>query len=356
MRIALISTAFIPVPPRKYGGTELMVAELADGLVARGHDVTLFGTGDSCTSAELRSLYPHAQWPPNVMVDVNHVSWALQEVLDGDFDVVHANSAGALVFTRFTHWPPMVYTLHHSRDDSLSNFYAYFPDAYYAAISHDQARREIELPRLTVIHHGLDPAKYEWCEQPRDYVCFVARFSRVKGPHTAIDVAEAADVPIRVAGEVHEVDAMFFAQELEPRLRRDHVTALGSIGRDVKIPLLREARAMLAPIAWDEPFGLAFIEAMLSGCPVVAFARGSLPELIEPGVTGFLARDVDEMRSLIALGGPVDDFDRQRCRECAIERFGRDRMVEEYERLYTYATTDARPGASARRAPLVRIA
>jgi glycosyltransferase involved in cell wall biosynthesis len=113
---------------------------------------------------------------------------------------------------------------------------------------------------------------------------------------------------------------------------------------------------MLAPIDWNEPFGLAFIEAMLSGCPVVAFPRGSLTELVEPGVTGFLARDADEMRALIAPGGPVDDFDRQRCRECAIERFGRDRMVEEYERLYTFATKDARPGSSITRAPLVRIA
>jgi len=356
MRIALISTAFVPVPPRRYGGTELMVAELADGLVERGHEVTLFGTGDSCTSAELRACYQTAQWPPNIMVDINHVSWALQQVVDGDFDVVHANSAGALVFTRFAQWPPMVYTLHHARDESLSAFYAHFPDAYYAAISHDQARREIGLPRLAVVHHGLDPEKYEWCDRPGDYVCFVARYARVKGPHTAIDVAEAAGVPIRMAGEVHGVDTEFYARELEPRLSQDHVTVLGSIGRDVKVPLLREARAMLAPIDWDEPFGLAFIEAMLSGCPVVAFPRGSLPELVEPGVTGFLARDADEMRALIAPGGPVDDFDRQRCRECAIERFGRDRMVEEYERLYTYATTDARPGSSITRAPLVRIA
>jgi glycosyltransferase involved in cell wall biosynthesis len=351
MRIALISTPFIPVPPRRYGGTELMVAELAEGLVERGHEVTLFGTGDSRTSAELRHLYGQAQWPPNIMPDMNHASWALQQVAEGDFDIVHANSAAALACWRLVGWPPLVYTLHHVRDDALSSFYGHFPDAWYIAISHDQARRENPLPRLEVIHHGLDAAKYGCTDRPGDFVCFIARFSRVKGPHIAIDVARAAGVPIRIAGEIHSVDAGFAEQELSARLRQDHVTDLGSIGPDVKAPLLRDARALLAPIQWDEPFGLALIEAMLSGCPVVAFPRGSVPELVEPGLTGFIAKDADEMRDLIRPGGPLDDFDRARCRERAIERFGRDRMVDDYERLYARVMADANP-----RAPLAKIA
>jgi glycosyltransferase involved in cell wall biosynthesis len=351
VRIALISTPFIPVPPPRYGGTELMVAELAEGLVERGHEVTLFGTGDSRTSAELRWLYETAQWPPNIIPDLNHVTWAIQQVAAGDFDVVHAHSIAALVHLRFAAWPPLVYTIHHVRDPYLSDFYTYFPKAWYVAISHDQARREVPLPRLEVIHHGLDPAKYEWTERPADYVCFVARFSPVKGPHIAIDVACAAGVPIRVAGEVHQVDRVFAERELAPRLAREGVTVLGSIGPDVKRPLLRDARAMLAPIDWDEPFGLAFIEAMLSGCPVVAFPRGSLPELIEPGVTGFLVRTPSEMVELIRPGGPLDAFDRERCRRHAMERFSRDRMVADYERLYARAIAAERPDA-----PLAKIA
>jgi glycosyltransferase involved in cell wall biosynthesis len=328
-----------------------MVAELSEGLVQRGHEVTLFGTGDSTTSAELRYLYEEAQWPPNFLQDINHVSWAMQQVYDEDFDVVHAQSAAALIYTRITRRPPVVYTLHHSQEDDLSNFYRHFPNAHYVAISHDQAKREPGVCRKQVVHHGLDPAKYEWRERAADYVCFVARFACVKGPHTAIDVTEEAGVPIRVAGEAHEVDAAFHEREVVPRLRKEHVTVLGSIGMAEKVPLLRDARALLAPIEWDEPFGLALIEAMLSGCPVVAFPRGSVPELVEEGITGFVARDRNEMREIIRPGGPLDDFDRRRCRDCAVERFGRDRMVADYESVYAAAAGHAAP-----RGQLTRIA
>lgn len=351
MRIALISTPFVAVPPTRYGGTELMVAELSEGLVGRGHEVTLFGTGDSTTSAELRYLYRDAQWPPNLMQDINHLSWAMHQVYEDDFDVVHANSAASLIFSRFPRSPPLIYTLHHCRDEDISRFYRYFPDAYYVAISRDQARREDGVHEPRVIHHGLDPARYQWCDHAGDYVCFLARFAPVKGPHTAIEVAGEAGVPIRVAGEAHSVDAEFNEREVEPRLRQDHVTMLGSIGMCEKVPLLRDARALLAPIEWDEPFGLALIEAMLSGCPVVAFPRGSIPELVEPGVTGFVVRDRHEMRDILRPGGPLDDFDRGRCRGRAIERFARERMVAEYERLYAMAAGDASP-----RGHLARIA
>ncbi|HET7622295.1 MAG TPA: glycosyltransferase family 4 protein [Gemmatimonadaceae bacterium] len=343
MRIALISTPFVAVPPARYGGTELMIAELSEGLVQRGHEVTLFGTGDSTTSAELRYLYEEAQWPPNFLQDANHVSWAMQQVYDEDFDVVHANSAAALIYTRITSRPPLVYTLHHSQDNELSSFYRWFPDVHYVAISHDQASREPGVRESHVVHHGLDPAKYECRSSASDYVCFIARFACVKGPHTAIDVTEEAGVPIRMAGAIHPVDSEFGEREVTPRLRKDHVTVLGSIGMTEKVPLLRDSRALLAPIEWNEPFGLALIEAMLSGCPVVAFPRGSVPELVEEGVTGFIARDRDEMREIIRPGGPLDDFDRRRCRDRAIERFGRARMVAEYESVYAAAAGYATP-------------
>ena len=343
MRIAMISTAFVPVPPRGYGGTELVVHELVEGLLDRGHDVTLFATGDSRTRGRLRALYPEPQWPPDPLTDLNHVSWAMQRVAAGAYDVVHSHSAAALAVARLAPRTPLVYTLHHVHEPSLSDYYRHFPRVEYVAISRDQCDRETGVRQCAMIHHGLDPAPYHWTERPEPYVCFVGRFAREKGPHTAIDVAARAGVPIRIAGEVHPPDHAFFRAEVERRLGEPHVSYLGPIGMDDKAPLLCHARALLAPIDWHEPFGLILIEAMLSGCPVVTFGRGSVPELIEHGVTGFIAGSVEEMSQLIRPGGPVDRLDRRRIRARAVRRFGRDRMVAEYEEVYHAAALRTRP-------------
>ena len=335
MRIAMISTPFVPVPPRTYGGTELVVHELVAGLLDRGHDVTLFATGESRTRAPLRSLYPRAQWPPDSFVDLNHCSWALREVAEGGFDLIHSHSAAALALGRLVPDTPMVYTLHHVHEPMLSEYYRHFPEVSFVAISEDQARRETLVRRRTVIHHGLDPTRYRWTEHPAGYVCFVGRFAREKGLHTAIDAAALAGVPIRVAGDVHPADRDYAHAELESRLAGSHVTYLGPVGIEQKMPLLRDARALLAPIEWDEPFGLVLIEAMLSGCPVVAFGRGSVPELIEPGVTGFIAGSLEEMAAIVRPDGPVDRLDRRQIRAVAVRRFNHRRMAADYERLYS---------------------
>lgn len=335
MRIALVSTPFVSVPPVDYGGTELVVHELAEGLVQRGHEVVVHATGDSTTRAEVRALYGRPVWPPEPFAELNHVSWALHAIVeDGGFDLIHAHSASALACARLAPHLPLAYTLHHERVPELSRFYAAFPEVHYVAISADQRHREVPLPHMEVIHHGLDPRQYEWRERPLDYACFLGRFAPVKGVHIAIDVAEAAGLPIRLAGRVHTEDERWAERALHHRLDRPHVHHRGCVGMAEKVPLLRDARVLLAPIDWEEPFGLALVEAMLSGCPVVAFPRGSVPELVEEGVTGFVARSADEMIEIIAPGGPLDRFDRRRCRERAVERFSSRRMVRDYERLY----------------------
>jgi glycosyltransferase involved in cell wall biosynthesis len=340
MRIAMISTPFIAVPPRDYGGTELIVHELVEGLQRRGHEVTLFATGDSRTVGNLEYLFARAQWPPEPMTDFNHVTWAMQRVAERGFEVVHSHSAAALALRRLVRTAPLVYTMHHPRDERLSAFYHHCHDAHFVAISADQAGREIPLPSLTVIHHGLDPAHYACTDRLGDYVCFISRLAPVKGSHTAIDVCAQAGVQIRVAGGVHPPDREYVGRELGWRLNQPHVRYLGTIGADIKQPLLRDARALLAPIEWNEPFGLVLIEAMLSGCPVVAYGRGSVPELVEDGVTGYVVSDARDMADLIRPGGPLDDFDRARCRARAVERFSSARMVEEYERLYLRISTE----------------
>jgi glycosyltransferase involved in cell wall biosynthesis len=334
VRIALLSTPFIAVPPRAYGGTELVVHELAEGLVARGHDVTLFATGDSHTSARLRFLYARSEWPPDPIVDTNHAAWAMETISGGHFDIIHAHAAVALAFRRLVANIPLVYTIHHPRAEATSAYYARYPDVQFVAISADQAARESRFPEMTVIHHGLDPARYEWTDHPGDYVCFIGRFAACKGTRIAIDVAGAAGAPIRIAGDCDVGDSEYARRDVVPALSLPHVTYLGSIGAARKTPLLRDARALLAPLAWHEPFGLIMIEAMLSGCPVVAFPLGSAPELIEPGVTGFLACDAAEMTALVRPRGAIDTFDRAACRRRAVERFSHARMVGDYERLY----------------------
>lgn len=334
MKIAIVSTPFVSVPPADYGGTELVVHQLVEGLSERGHEVVLFATGDSRSRGELRFLYEHAQWPPGIMTDLNHVSWAFQQIGEEEFDIVHVHSASALAFSRLLPHLPVVYTLHHVRDEKLSAFYRHFRDANYIAISAEQARREEPLPHVDVIHHGLDASVFEWTSTPDDYVCFIGRFAPVKGLPAAVDAAARAGVPIAVAGSTHEVDVEYGEREVAPRLEQSHVRYLGLVNLSQKIPLLREARALLAPIDWDEPFGLVLIEAMLSGCPVVAYPRGSVKELVEPGITGFIVESVSELEDVIRRGGPLDSFDRARCRERAVERFDRSRMVEDHERLF----------------------
>jgi glycosyltransferase involved in cell wall biosynthesis len=341
MKIALVSTPCIAVPPRDYGGTELIVYELAEGLAARGHEVTVFATGDSHVTARLEALYPEAQWPPNILTELNHVSWAFSQIAHEEYDVIHCHAVSALALGRLIAEPPIVYTLHHVRDERLSQVYQYFPWAWFAAISERQRELEIPLPRIAVIHHGLDPRRYLGPTIAGEGVCFIGRLSSVKGPHVAIDVAEAAGVPIRVAGRSHadDDDPTFFDREVAPRLERPHVRYLGAIGMEEKRAMFCQSRALLVPIGWEEPFGLVMIEAMLCGCPVIAFPRGSAPELVEEGVTGFLVDDARAMAEVVR--GGLADFDRERCRARATELFGRDTMVEAYENLYERARRES---------------
>jgi glycosyltransferase involved in cell wall biosynthesis len=334
MRIAVVSTPFLAVPPRDYGGTELVVYELVEGLLDRGHKVTLFAPGCSTTRAELASLYLKPQWPPHPLAELNHASWAMAKIAESHFDLAHAHTPAVLAMGRMTPHLPVIYTIHHARDEKYSDYYRHFPGVQYVAISHRQKRLEIPLPKCEVIYHGLDPGRFEWTAKPGNQVCFIGRFSGAKGPHLAIDAAGLAGLPIYVAGETHPDGEQFAEQELKPRLRLPHVHLLGCIGVSKKVPLLRDARALLSPLDWEEPFGLALIEAMLSGCPVVAFPRGSAPELIEEGVTGFLASSLGQMAQIIRPGGVLDTFDRGLCRRRAIERFSRDRLVTDHLRLY----------------------
>lgn len=335
MRIALISTCALSTPPKKYGGTELVVAELAKGLIGLGHDVTVFATGDSGVFGELKHHFERPVWPPNELAESRHAGFAWRDIAQDahGYDVVHVHHAAALPFQPLSALPTVL-TVHHMRVDSLLTHYQSYPDVALVAISNRQAELSPELRFARTIHHGLDPSLYA-AGGGGDYVAFLGRFASEKAPHLAIDAARAASVRLLLGGEPHAVPEAqsYFERELKPRLASagGDLEWCGELSHGPKVRLLAGARALLFPLDWEEPFGLVMIEAMLVGTPVIAFARGSAPEVVEDGVTGFLVHSAEQMAERIRQ---LDRIDRTRCRARAVERWSGDRMARDYAGLY----------------------
>ena len=335
MKVALVSTSATPVPPPAYGGIECFVGTLAHGLVDRGHDVVVYATGDSRPAGRLRVHFARPIWPPDASAEREHAQFALRDVATFAPDIVHVNLPDALIPARGATCP-LVATLHGPPVPHLPRAYV-CNDATCVAVSRRQARLLRELRgRLVVIPHGLDPMHFPPGSGDAGYCAFLGRIGPEKAPHLAIDAAREAGVPLRIGGPhwsgVRRYDR-YFADEFAPRLTHasPQATWLGELDHGEKIALLRGASALLFPLGWEEPFGLVMIEAMLVGTPVVAFARGSAPEVVDEGVTGYLVDDVHAMAATIRRAARLD---RHRCRSRAQRRFGASLMVQRYEALY----------------------
>ena len=349
MKIAIVSTPFVSVPPLKYGGAELFISHLTEKLIDRGHNITLFATGDSKSRAELEFLFPKGQWPINQMDELSHIAFSAKRIQGmDDIDIVHINSPYALPFANMLGVPTVV-TLHHPRTQDFSSLYLQYPDANFVAISQSQRQGEVALPNMSVIHHGLDPNAYPPSEHPQNYVAFLGRLAPEKGPDSAIRAAQLAMTPIKLAGSVHWVDNDFYNDHLRSLLLKPNVQWVGEVDHVQKVALLQGAQALLVPIRWEEPFGLVIIEAMLCGTPVIAFRRGSVPELVEEGVTGFLVDSEKEMAEVIK--NKLDKFNRAICRKRAVERFSTNTMVAQYENLFQSLVQKNRKETFSRRAP-----
>jgi len=345
MRIAVIGPPFIEVPPRRYGGTELFIGNLARELYARGHDVTVYANGDSRLPCDVRWIYDHSDWPPGNPVrsqlkNADHTAWALRDAAAAA-DIIHLNDIVGLPVTRFIE-VPVVLTIHHPHEPVLTEQYERYPDIHYVAIADWLAKME-PMPRMTVVPHGIPVSDYTFSSEKEDYVAFLGRMAPCKGPHLAIDAARKAGVPIKLAGEIQPVFRDYWEQEIEPRLDPPAVEYIGEADFAMKNALLSRARALLFSIQWEEPFGLVMIEAMACGTPVLAFAGGAVAEVVRDGVNGWICSGVDDMAERVAS----PDVSPGQCRDFAETHFSVGRMANAYLDLYTRAL--AEPGACARR-------
>jgi glycosyltransferase involved in cell wall biosynthesis len=330
VRIALVSTPFVAVPPRAYGGTELVIHELARGLGRAGHQVTLFATGDS-DGRDVRWLYERPVWPPDHRAGRRHCRASAREIASEGFDLVHAHASSFVEFADALD-VPVVHTMHHARDEALLGQYLEHPSVRYVAISGRQAALVPEL-ECAVIHHGLDPASMTLGRGEGGYALFLGRLSWAKGPDLAVRAAREAGFELVVAGQAHAEpdDPPGWRRDLDRVLASPGVRRVGGVGGERKRRLLGGARALLMPIRWEEPFGLVQIEAMFCGTPVVALRRGAAPEIVEDGVTGFL---VDDPAALAEALRRAAALDRDACRRRAIERFSTARMLRDHLRVY----------------------
>ena len=333
MRVALIASPFISVPPKKYGGTELFIAQLAEGLTKLGVDVAVYANGESKVRAELRWLYAKDEWPIDgemyaSLKDLNHTSWALHDCWD-TADIVHLNNAPGLAFSRRT-GPRWVYTLHHPHMPALSSFYRSFPLVDFVAIS-DAQRTQEPLKRIRTIHHGIDLSPYKLQRRKAEYLSFLGRIAPVKGLHSAIAISQRSGIPLKIAGEVQPMFRAYFDAQVKPHLDGKQIEYVGEAGLALKNELLGNSIAMLFPIEWNEPFGLVMIEAMATGTPVIAFPGGSVAEIVKDGESGWTCAGVEDAVRRIEQARKLDPA---AVRSYAEKKFSSARMVNDYLALY----------------------
>ena len=319
-----------------------MVDGLARALQSAGHDVVLFATGDSTCPVPRSWTYEAAVGVDNARpaAELHHVVNAYDWIA-GEADIVHDHTlVGPLYAQRFAA-PPVVTTNHGPFESELGDYYrSLATQVPIIAISHHQARTAVRTPIAAVIHHGVDVTRFPQGDGSGRYALFLGRMSPTKGVHTAITVARAARIPLKIACKMQEpAELAYYRAAIAPHLGAD-VEFLGEVGGDDKLRLLAEARCLLNPIAWPEPFGMVMIESIACGTPVVATPMGAATEIIDQGITGFVAATLPDLtRAVLA----ADDIDRAGCRRVAQGRFSTARMAEDHVRLYERVIGQRRP-------------
>ncbi|NJN23794.1 MAG: glycosyltransferase family 4 protein [Acaryochloridaceae cyanobacterium RL_2_7] len=335
MRIAQVAPLWERVPPPGYGGIELVVGYLCDELTKRNHDVTLFASGDSITQAELISVVPEAiRLNPDIkehniydLVQLKHV-----QDLAHEFDLIHFHNGYNALFTASAIKTPVVHTLHGRFTPDNRNLFQAYRDQAFISISNNQ-RSGLDLNYLATVYNGIDPGNYPFLSEltAEPYLAFLGRLSPEKGPQNAIKIAKATGWKLIMAGKVDATDTQFYAEEVEPHIDGEQIIYLGEVSHSEKIDLISNAATTLFPITWPEPFGLVMIESMCTGTPVLGMKIGSVPEVIQDGISGYACADVEEMIDRIP---DVTKLSRTRCHQYVLDNFTIEKMVDGYEAAF----------------------
>jgi glycosyltransferase involved in cell wall biosynthesis len=344
MRIAQVAPLFESVPPKYYGGTERVVSYLTEELVCQGHEVTLFASGDSVTKAHLvaacrRSLRLDKHWIDQLSHQVLMLEHVFQRA--AEFDIVHFH-------VDYLHFPlsrreqlTHVTTLHGRLDiPDLVPLYHEFRDMPVVSISNCQREPLPWANWQATIYHGVPADTYQFRAEPGSYLAFLGRISPEKRVDRAIKIARQVQIPLKIAAKVDRVDKDYFEGVVEPLLRDSLIEFVGEIGDGEKDEFLGHAYALLFPIDWPEPFGLAMIEAMACGTPVIAYRSGAVPEVMEEGHTGFIVEGLEDAVEAVRR---VPELSRKRCREIFDQRFTAARMAHDYVQLYERLIKSKRP-------------
>lgn len=335
MRIAQIAPLVERIPPKKYGGTERIVHALTEELVMRGHEVTLFATGDSITTARLSSVY-HRALREVRMQDIYGLNYytmlnigtAYQR--QAEFDIIHDHNGFISLPTANIASTPVIMTMHGPFTPENRTLFQTLRNPYQVTISNAQSYAVPNLHHAGTVYNGLVMEHYPFSEEHDGYLLFVGRISIEKGIHNAVQAARALGLRLIIAAKLDPVDQPYFRQYIEPYLS-DEITWIKEVEEEERNRLMSRAMCLLHPVTWREPFGLTMIEAMACGCPVISFNKGSVPELVKNGETGFIVEDVEGLIDAVQNIGTID---RNACRTHALSSFNASKMTDGYEELY----------------------
>jgi glycosyltransferase involved in cell wall biosynthesis len=335
MKIAQIAPIIERVPPKKYGGTERVIEALTEELVRRGHEVTLFASGDSKTTATLKSVYPRALREARLKDIYGANIWSIANIgaayaMEDEFDIIHDHSGYLSIASANISHTPVVMTMHGPFTPEIRQVFDMFRNPHLVTISKAQSFSAPTLNYAGMVYNGLDMEDYPFSSRHEGYLLFVGRISMEKGVHNAIEVAQQLNLPLIIAAKLEQVDRPYFREYVEPFLTED-IKWIGEVSESERNQLMSKALCFLHPITWREPFGLTLIEAMACGCPVVAFDKGSIPEVVDNGVTGFVVQDIDAMIDAVKN---INTIDRHTCRHYALEKFNARQMADGYEEIY----------------------